>query len=129
MGLFAGEDVEARPSLWRNPWLLALLAGDLPVDAAVGLIVGLPRLEAAWGQTGLVMPLATGLLIGLGHFLTARWWAVLPPLVLIPFTIAWRWRERAVRGLQVAVAVEVVLFAAICLTILLPIHTLVQSTP
>jgi len=128
MGLFTGEDVEARPSLWRNPWFLAFLVADFPADAAIGLIVSMPRLEAALAQTELAMPTWTLFLIQLGHLLAARWWLILPPLLAAPFLIAWRWQHAAVRGLQVAFIVELVLLAAICLTILLPIKTILEAS-
>ena len=127
MGLFTGEDVEARPTFWRNVWFLAFLVGGFPVDTAIGLIVGTPRLEAALAQTELAMPAATIFLIRLGHVLAAWWWAILPPLVVAPFLVAWRWRGAAVRGLQIAFITEVLLFAAVCLTILLPIKTMVDA--
>jgi hypothetical protein len=128
MGLFTGEDVEARPGLWRNPWVLALLVGDFPVDAAIGLITGMPRLEAALTETELAMPASTLLLIRLGHFLAVKWWLALPPLVIAPLLIAWRYRQRAVPGLQVAFVVEFILFLAICLVILLPIKTILDAS-
>ena len=127
MGLFTGADVEARPSLWRNRWLLALLVADLPVDVAIGLIVGMPRLEAALAQTELAMPAATVLLIQLGRVLVVWWWAILPPLAVAPFVAAWRWRDASVRGLQIALIIEVLLFAGVCLAILLPIGTIVDA--
>ncbi|MBM3498072.1 MAG: hypothetical protein FJX74_05315 [Armatimonadetes bacterium] len=127
MGLFTGEDVEARPSLWRSAWFLAFLAADLPVDTAIGLIVAMPRLETALSETELAMPAATVLLIRLGHVLAARWWLILPPIALAPFLAAWRWREATVRPLQIAVIVELILFAALCVVLLLPIHTIVQA--
>ncbi|MBM3475362.1 MAG: hypothetical protein FJX75_19030 [Armatimonadetes bacterium] len=128
MGLFTGADVEARPSLWRNRWFLALLVADLPVDAAIGLIVGMPRLEAALAQTELAMPAATVLLIGLGHVLASWWWIILPPFVIAPFLVAWRWRDASVRWLQIAFMAELLLFAAVCLAILLPVRTIVKAS-
>jgi hypothetical protein len=126
---FTGEDVEARPSLWGNCWFLAFLAADLPVDTAIGLMSGMPRLEAAPVQTELAMPVSTLLLIRLGHVLAAWWWLILPPVAAVPFLAAWRWREAAVRALRMAVIVELALFVAVCLVLLLPIHTIVTAAP
>ena len=128
MGLFAGEDVEARPSLWRNAWFLAFLVADLPVDTAIGLITAMPRLEAALAETKLAMPGSTLLLIRLGHLLAATWWAALPPIVAAPFLVAWRWRDASVRGLQIASMAELLLFAVLCLIILLPIRTILDAS-
>jgi len=127
VGLFTGADVEARPSLWRNRWFVALLVADMPVDAAIGLIVGMPRLEAALAQTELAMPTATVLLIGLGRVLASWWWIILPPFAMAPFLVAWRWRDASVRWLQIAFIGELLLFAAVCLAILLPIKTILDA--
>jgi type II secretory pathway component PulF len=109
-------------------WFLAFLVADLPVDTAVGLIATMPTLERALTDTELAMPDSTLWLIGLGRLLAAKWWLLLPPIAVAPFLVAGLCRNAAVRPLQLAFAVEVVLFITLCLTLLLPIHTIVQAS-
>ena len=129
MGLFTGEDVEAQPRWWDKPWLLAFLVAGFPVDMVVALITGMPQLEAALLKTELPIPAPTLLLIALGRFLAHGWWLALLPLVMMPLLATWRWRDGAVAGLKTALLVELVVFALICLFILLPLKTIVEATP
>ncbi|MGQ9732556.1 MAG: hypothetical protein ACUVX8_14945 [Candidatus Zipacnadales bacterium] len=100
---------------------------DLPVDASVGLIIAMPRLESALAESALAIPSATLLLIRFGHLLAARWWCLLPPIAVTPFLVAWRWREESQRWLQFALIAELLLFGGLCLTILLPIKTILDA--
>jgi len=128
MSLFAGADVEARPSWLRNPWLLAAAAAGLPIDLSVALITSMPRLGRTLDMTELSMPGATLFLIRLGAFLGEWWPVVLPPLLIAPLAAAWRWRERAVPALQVWLGVLVIAFVAVCAVILLPVKTIVDAS-
>lgn len=128
MSVFAGPDVETRSSWLRNRWLLAILAADLPVDLAVALITGMPRLGRTLDMTELSMPGSTLFLIRLGAFLAVWWPAVLPPLAIAPLVAAWRWRERSVPGLQLWLALLVAVFVVVCATILLPVKTMIDAS-
>ncbi len=128
MSLFAGPDVEARPSWLRNPWLLAALAAGLPIDLSVALITSMPRLGRTLDMTELSMPAATVFLVRTGAFLADWWPAVLPTLVIAPLLVAWRWRERAAPALQVWLGVLVIAFVAVCAVILLPVKTIVDAS-
>lgn len=128
MGLLAGSDVDSRHSLLRNWWFLAFVVADLPVDTAIALIVAAPQLEGALARAGLPIPRATSLAIHLGEFLSTGWLFVLPPILSLPFIVAWRWQDRAVKALQIALVGELALFAVLCLVLLLPIKGFLEAS-
>lgn len=128
MRLFIGSDVEDRPPWWRSPWLLALLAAGLPVDMAIGLAAGMPKLEAALVPAELPVPASTQLMIDIASFLDWAWWLVLPPLVILPVYAAWKWRDRAGPVLLVWLVLQILAFVAMCMAILAPIKTILDAS-
>jgi hypothetical protein len=127
VALFAGPDVEARPQWLRNHWLLAVLVAGFHIDLAMAIQIGTPRLANALRLTDLPVPAPTLWLLATGEFIKAWWFLVLPPLVIGPVLLAWRYGQSVVPVLQVWLLALIALLIAVCAAILLPVKTIVTA--
>ena len=127
MPLFAGSDVDTTPGWLRNHWLLAVLTAGFHIDLAMAVMIGTPRLAKALTLTGLPLPWPTLWLLATGDFLRAWWFLVLPPLVLAPLLLTWRYAHRMAPILLVWLLALIALLIAVCAAILLPAKTIAMA--